>query len=117
MTAIGQPELAADPRFCDNSARNDNHAAIKTLIEAWAADRQVAEIIATLQAHDVPCSAIASVAEAAAGAQVTGRGLLRQVRDGRGRTATTMARAGAFAAIRSRTAASRPASGRTQPRC
>ena len=98
-TAMGQPELATDPRFCDNSARNDNHAAIKTLIEAWSADRQVAEIIATLQAHDVPCSAIASVAEAAAGAQVTGRGLLRQVQDGRGRTATTMAQPVRFAAI------------------
>jgi CoA:oxalate CoA-transferase len=97
--AMGQPDLARDPRFCDNSARNDNHAPLKTLIEAWAATRDVAEVIATLQAHDVPCSAIVSVAEAVAGAQVAARGLLRRVEDGRGHAVTTMAQPVRFSAM------------------
>lgn len=89
-TAMDQPDLSNDPRFCDNSARNDNHAPLKTLIEGWAATRDVAEIVATLQAHDVPCSSIISIAEAVTGPQVTSRGLLREVEAPDGRTVTTM---------------------------
>lgn len=98
-TAMGQPGLSSDPRFCDNSARNDNHAPLKTLIESWAATRDVADIVATLQAHDVPCSSIISVAEAAAGPQVTNRGLLRQVAAPDGHQVTTMAQPVRFSAM------------------
>lgn len=97
--AMDRPDLSTDPRFCDNSARNDNHAPLKVLIEEWAATRDVADIVATLRAHDVPCSSIVSVAEAAAGKQVTERGLLRAVEDATGRTVTTMAQPVRFSAM------------------
>ena len=97
--AMEQPELATDPRFCDNSARNDNHAPLKMVIEAWAATRDVADIVTRLQAHDVPCSSIVSVAEAAASAQVTERGLLRRIETTNGHTVTTMAQPIRFSAM------------------
>lgn len=108
VAAIDRPELSKDPRFCDNSARKDNHAALKMLIENWAATRDVADIVAMLQASDVPCSSIVSVAEAAASAQVAERGLLRQVKDPNGRTITTMAQPIRFSAIPRPSAAAAP---------
>ncbi len=88
--AIGQPELAADPRFCDNAARMANHAALAALIETWSAARTVAEVVSILQRHDVPSSPIVSVSEAVGSAQARERGLLRPAGMSDGRTVTVM---------------------------
>lgn len=88
--AMGQPALAEDPRFSDNGRRMANHAALKSCIEDWSGSRSVAEIVATLQRHDVPCSPILSVSEAAASAQVRERGLLRGVDTPSGERVTVM---------------------------
>lgn len=88
--AMGQPNLADDVRFSDNTARNDNHPALKSIIEQWSSTQSVAGIVALLKAHDVPGSAILTVPEAAAGAQVSERGLLRRVETTTGHQVITM---------------------------
>lgn len=88
--AIGRPGLGDDPRFCDNSRRTDNHAALKTYIEDWSGTRAVAEVVAALQRNDVPCSPILTVSEAARSPQARARELLREVDAPDGRRLTTM---------------------------
>lgn len=88
--AMDRPELAEDPRFSDNSARNENHAPLKACIEAWSSTRGVAEVVAALQRHDVPCSPILSVADAAESAQAQARSLLRQTSTPDGRPISVM---------------------------
>ncbi len=46
--AMGQPELADDDRFANHSARGRNQDELDKIIGAWAAERQPADIIATL---------------------------------------------------------------------
>lgn len=75
--AMGQEGLADDPRFANNQARSEHHAQLKQVIEDWSAQHSVADVVATLQSHDVPCSEILSVSEAVAGPQVAARELLR----------------------------------------
>lgn len=109
--AIGHPGLGDDPRFCDNSLRTDNHAALKTLIEGWSHNRSVAEVVALLQASDVPCSPILSVGEALASDQAKARGVLREVVAADGRQVTTMAQPVRFSAMSAPAPAAPPALG------
>lgn len=88
--AMDRPELAEDSRFSSNSVRNDNHAPLKVCIEAWSSSRSVTEAVATLRRHDVPCSPILSVAEAAESAQVRERSLLRLTSIPNGRQISVM---------------------------
>ena len=46
--AMGQPELATDDRFANHVARGRNQDELDKIIGDWAADRQPADIIATL---------------------------------------------------------------------
>jgi crotonobetainyl-CoA:carnitine CoA-transferase CaiB-like acyl-CoA transferase len=48
--AMGQPELAADPRFASHQARGRHMAELDQRIAAWTADRPAAEVLALL--HD-----------------------------------------------------------------
>ena len=57
-SAIGRPELAADPRFASNPARVRNLDAIDGMIAAWCESRQLAAIAAALDEHQVPFSKI-----------------------------------------------------------
>lgn len=97
--AMGRPELAEDPRFSGNSVRNDNHAPLKACIEAWSGSLSVAEVVEALQRHDVPCSPILSVAEAAESAQVRERSLLRAASTPDGRTVSVMTQPAKFSGM------------------
>jgi len=55
--AIGQPELATDPRFVDLAARQENAADLKAIIGAWTAERTKREAMATLCDAGIPASA------------------------------------------------------------
>jgi len=88
--AMGQAGLADDIRFASNAARMENHATLKDLIEDWSRSRIVSETIAILQKHDVPCSPIVSVPEAASGSQAEDRGLLRRIKRPDGDCITTL---------------------------
>jgi formyl-CoA transferase len=63
MRAIGRPELAADPRFARNQGRAEQVELIDDAIAAYTATRTPAEVLAVLQAADVPCDKIFSAAD------------------------------------------------------
>jgi CoA:oxalate CoA-transferase len=58
--AIGQPELAADPRFASDSDRRLNETLLARAIEDWAAELSTDQAVALLSAAGVPASALAT---------------------------------------------------------
>jgi crotonobetainyl-CoA:carnitine CoA-transferase CaiB-like acyl-CoA transferase len=80
--AMGQPEMARDPRFTDNAARMSNLEALVELIEGWIrsqpSDDAAVEI---LKAHHVPVAPILSVPEALQHPHLRQRGTVRTVHD------------------------------------
>ncbi len=85
--AMGQPELATDPRFADHGARGRNQDELDTIIGAWAARRPPGEIIETLSAAGVIAGPINTVAEVVTDPQFRARNMLVEHFDERiGRT-------------------------------
>jgi formyl-CoA transferase len=74
--AMGQPELATDDRFVNHVARGRNQDEIDKIIAAWAAERQPADIIATLGAAGVISGPINTVAEVVTDPQLVARGMI-----------------------------------------
>ena len=74
--AMGQPELAADPRFVDHGARGRNQDELDALIGVWAAERQPDDIIGTLSAAGVIAGPINTVAEVVDDPQFRARDML-----------------------------------------
>ncbi|MET0455915.1 MAG: CoA transferase, partial [Mycobacterium sp.] len=74
--AMGQPELADDGRFANHVARGRNQDEIDKIIAAWAAERQPADIIATLGAAGVISGPINTVAEVVTDPQLVSRGMI-----------------------------------------
>ena len=58
--AIGQSELAADPRFATLEARKQNEDALEAIISGWTSERNSAEAEAILQAAGVAAAVCAS---------------------------------------------------------
>lgn len=56
--AMGQPELAADPRFADHVARGRNQAALDALIADWTRGKTVAEVERLMIEYAVPAGSI-----------------------------------------------------------
>jgi crotonobetainyl-CoA:carnitine CoA-transferase CaiB-like acyl-CoA transferase len=61
--AMGQPELATDPRFALQSARNAREAEIEAVITQWTLAHDVADLKARLDAADVPATTIYTMAD------------------------------------------------------
>ena len=61
--AMGQPELATDPRFSTHLARGEHQDEIEGLVAAWAAERDAAEIDRVLNAHGVICGPVYTIAD------------------------------------------------------
>ena len=74
---IGRPDLKEDPRTRDNGARVANRDFVVTTLEASFATRRRDELLAELEAHDVPAAPVNDVGEVAADAQVAARGLVQ----------------------------------------
>jgi formyl-CoA transferase len=74
--AMGQPDLAADPRFVDHGARGRNQDELDAIIGKWAAGRQPDDIIETLSAAGVIAGPINTVAEVVRDPQLLARGML-----------------------------------------
>ncbi len=68
------PALADDPRFASNPARLHNRAALETLIEARFAARPTAEVIAALDAADIPNGRVNDVPGVTEHPQLAARG-------------------------------------------
>ena len=74
--AMGQPELATDPRFADHGARGRNQDELDAIIGQWAAARKPDDIIETLSAAGVIAGPINTVAEVVKDPQFRARGML-----------------------------------------
>lgn len=56
--AIGRPELASDERFVTHSGRGRHMSELDDLLSAWTAQRSADDVVATLEAADVPVGRI-----------------------------------------------------------
>jgi crotonobetainyl-CoA:carnitine CoA-transferase CaiB-like acyl-CoA transferase len=76
--ALGEPELAADPRFATNTARVANYEALNEHLQRSFSARPRAEWLARLQAEDVPSAPINSIDEAVADPQTQHLRVIRE---------------------------------------
>ncbi len=56
--AMGQPELATDPRYVDHAARGKNQDELDELIARWTVTLPAQDLLDRLRAHDVVCGDI-----------------------------------------------------------
>ena len=56
--AMGMAELAQDPLYCDTETRKKNADSLKVIIEDWAKDKTVAEIVSIIDGAGVPVAPI-----------------------------------------------------------
>lgn len=80
---MGQPDLAADTRFCNNRARVANYRELDEIVGAWVAGRTLGEAQAALDAAAVPAGPVMSIADLAADPQYQERGMITRVPDER----------------------------------
>ena len=74
--AMGQPELADDPRYREHGARGANMAELDETIGAWSATLTADELLATLAAHGVPAGKIFTAADMLTDAQFAARDMI-----------------------------------------
>ncbi len=74
--AMALPELVDDPRFVSDEDRTRHESMLRALIESWARDKSVAEVVAILDGHAVPAAPILNVEQAVSSAQTAFRQLL-----------------------------------------
>jgi len=74
--ALGEPGLAADPRFATNAKRLENRAALIPKIEGIVRTRTVADWISRLRAAGVPAAPVNKLDRAFAEPPVAGHGMI-----------------------------------------
>jgi succinyl-CoA---D-citramalate CoA-transferase len=79
--AMGQPELADDPRFATHATRGENADELDGLIADWAAGLPAAEIDAVLNQNGVVVSPIYTVADIVADSHYREREMVLRVQD------------------------------------
>jgi len=77
--AIGQPELARDPRFATTTGRKQHRAELEALVGEVLSARTTAEWQQVFAATDIPCAPVNTVPEALAMPIVAERGVVREV--------------------------------------
>lgn len=77
--AMGDPDLARDPRFLSDELRTRHEPELKKIIEDWIGGRPVAEIVSLLDSHSIPASPILSVDQVLANEHIRARGLVSAV--------------------------------------
>jgi formyl-CoA transferase len=79
MHAIGRDDLGSDPALADNAGRVARVAEIDAAIGAWTLERSVAEVLAALDAAEVPAGRIYTVADIAADPHYRSRGMIERI--------------------------------------
>jgi formyl-CoA transferase len=74
--AIGQAELARDPRFTTEDGRWENRLALTAIIEEWTRGRSKHEVMRILGAAGVPCGACQDTGEVLADPQLKAREMI-----------------------------------------
>lgn len=82
MTAMGRQDLAEDPALADNAGRVTQQDMLDQAIAGWTASLTAAEVIAKLEAADVPVGLIYDVADMMADPQYQARGMFEEVNVG-----------------------------------
>ena len=72
--AIGQANLALDPRFHDLESRRRNQAELDQIISSWTQERDHYQVMHMLQAHGVPAGAVLKGSETIADPHLEARG-------------------------------------------
>jgi crotonobetainyl-CoA:carnitine CoA-transferase CaiB-like acyl-CoA transferase len=80
-TLMGQPGLVQDPRFTGNRLRVANVAALDALIGTWTRAHKVDDLIALLNAADIPNSKAYNAEDCATDPQYLARAMVREVAD------------------------------------
>jgi formyl-CoA transferase len=88
MVAIGRPELAGDPDLRTNPGRAARVGELDSAISAFTAQRSVQEVVAQLQAAQVPVSRIYTARDIAADPHYKARGMLQSITTADGRELT-----------------------------
>jgi len=76
--ALGEPGLAADPRFATNAARTDHAETLGAMIEARLAAHDASYWLAVFEAAGVPCGPLHDVRQALGHRQVRARNMAIQ---------------------------------------
>ncbi|MEY2683003.1 MAG: hypothetical protein RJA09_147 [Pseudomonadota bacterium] len=84
MGAIARPDLANDPELAHNSGRANRSAELDMAIETWTQQHTLDEVVATLDAAEVPAGKIYTAADIATDPQYLARDMVLQVTDGQG---------------------------------
>jgi crotonobetainyl-CoA:carnitine CoA-transferase CaiB-like acyl-CoA transferase len=79
MHAIGQPQMADDPRFANNAGRVRHEQEIDAVLCAWTAARTSEDVLRVVTAAAVPCGPIYDVADMAHDPHFQARGLFEPV--------------------------------------
>jgi succinyl-CoA---D-citramalate CoA-transferase len=74
--AIGQPALAADPRFATHQARGEHMAAIDDIVAAWTSRHPSDEVVRLMEAAGVPAGLVYTAREIAADPHFRARGMI-----------------------------------------
>lgn len=61
--AIGRPDLLTDPRYSTNRARLQRRGEVNAILSDWVGSRTRADVEAAMSEHNVPASAVYSVAD------------------------------------------------------
>jgi formyl-CoA transferase len=79
LRAIGQPELASDPRFADQRERNKHFDEIFAIIAAWTRQRSKFEVMKILGEAGVPCGAVLDSGDVLANEHLKARGMITTI--------------------------------------
>src|SRR3954470_4370579 len=79
LGAIGQPELADDPRFATPDARWENRAALNAIVEAWTRQRSKHAVMQILGEAGVPSGACQDTGEVLADPHLRARAMVVDV--------------------------------------
>jgi formyl-CoA transferase/succinyl-CoA--D-citramalate CoA-transferase len=80
--AMGQPELAADPRYAEHEARGARQTELDKEIARWTAQLPADELLAILERHSVPCGLIHAAPDLAADPQLAAREMVLRLAAG-----------------------------------
>ena len=72
----GPAGFGADTRYHSNVGRNANRLEILPVVKAWVAKQQVAQVLAALDAIDVPAAKVQRIDEVLADPQIQARGMV-----------------------------------------
>lgn len=84
MHAAGYPDLAEDPKMGDNAGRVEHEAVIDAALASWTSSMSSTEVLAVLEAADVPSGPMYSVEDMVKDPQYQARGMFESVQSASG---------------------------------